>query len=273
MITALVILDRLQPRLQNNPPAFCELGGQKSAFETVLSTVLRGPFAVTVVAAIPELFETAREQLQGFSAHPLQAKVSHSVISEGLHYCDQFRQRWEKAMAQASARFVTGDDDEDEDEDEDDEPNPTVKRDNSSPAKKADWKKHRESKDVNVRGLARSFDRDGVILFRAERPLVSLNLQSQLVEAFGREGAEKSHGARPFAQAVYSGQRGYPLLMSVEAAREVAELPAQTVFDAWLLTNVERVQDVKTDDWGAVAQIDSAESLAAIAEKMRKATK
>ncbi|HYG75323.1 MAG TPA: hypothetical protein VEK08_10005 [Planctomycetota bacterium] len=273
MIVALVILDRLAANLQDKPSYFSELAPGKSVIEQVVSTVVRGPFAGTVVASLVEYFDRAQEHLHGFAIHPLKVANPkagvHAPIIDGLNFADSFRERWEKARAAASARFTDDEDDEDDEE----APAPISGRKSNGThrgaKKKADWAKHRDSKDVKLRGLARSFDRNGVILFRGDRPAITVNLQAQIVEAFGREGADKGPKARSFAQAVHNGVRGYPVLMSFEAAREVAALPAATKFDDWLLQNIQRVQDVNTDEWGAVAEVRDSESLAQIAERLR----
>jgi CTP:molybdopterin cytidylyltransferase MocA len=260
MIIALVILDRTQPFLQNNAPCFARLG-ELSVLEKLVSTVLRGPFGGTVVALHPDIAETAQEQLHGFAAHPRVlknfAQGPHSALSEGLSDAVALRQKWEKAMAAAASRFQSAKPGHKNDKDDDDGPG------------RGGWAEYRGSKDVKIRGLARSFDRDGVIIFRGDHPAMSLELQAQVVDAFGREGADKGAGARPIAQAVYQGERGYPVLLSLDAAKEVAALPPATDFDAWLLQNIQRVQDVASEQWGATAQLRSEEDYAELCKKLK----
>lgn len=256
MIIALVILDRTQPFLQNNAPCFAPLG-ELSVLEKLVSTVLRGPFGGTVVALHPEIAERAQEQLSGFAAHPIViknfAQGPHLAFSEGLAQAAALRQKWEKAMAAAASRFQS---------------KPGNKSDKDDGNAKG-WAEHRGNKDVKIRGLARSFDRDGVMIFRGDHPAMSLDLQAQVVDAFGREGADKGPAARPIAQAVYQGERGYPVLLSLDAAREVAALPPVTDFDAWLLQNIQRVQDVASEHWGATAQLCSEEDYANLCKNLK----
>lgn len=260
MIVALIILDRTEPKLQDK--ASCLLAFHKgSVLEHMLGTVLRGPFGGTIVALHPDFADAAQEQLSGFAAHPLVvdsiAQGPHAAMREGLAAAAKLRERWEKAMAAAASRFAP----------ESESPAKISGKKNESVGKAA-FSAHRASKDVKIRGLARSFDRDGVILFSGEYPAMSLELQAQLVEAFGREGADKGASARPYAQAVHQGKRGYPILMSLDAAREVSQLSASTDFDAWLLQRVERIQDVTTDAWGAVAPLRTVEDYAELCRRM-----
>lgn len=256
MIIALVIFDRTQPRLQDKPPCLAPWGDE-SMLEHLISTILRGPFGGTVVALHPDFTRAAQEQLRGFALQSIAIKSfadgPHSALREGLTAATALRERWEKAMAVAASRFHDS----------------GGGKSRGAANDKNTLSAHRGSKDVKIRGLARSFDRDGVMLFRGDYPAMSLELQAQVVEAFGREGADKGSAARPFAQAVHQGSRGYPLILSVEAAREVAALPASTGFDAWLLKNVERVQDVNCEAWGASAVLHSAEDYEAIRRRMK----
>ena len=260
MIIALVILDRTQPFLHNNAPCFAKWPGPASAdgadsslLEQLVSTVLRGPFGGTIVALHPEPAEAAQEQLHGFAVHPFTIKNiaagPHAAWSEGLAAAAAFRERWEKAMAAAQSRFkgaqTPGD---------------------HAPAKNT-LAEHRANKDVKIRGLARSFDRDGVMLFRGDYPAMSLELQAQLVDAFGKESPVAA--ARPIAQAVHQGSRGYPVILNLDAAREVQALPPATDFDAWLLKNLSRVQDVNVEYWGAAAPLHSAGDYDDLCEKLK----
>ncbi len=106
-----------------------------------------------------------------------------------------------------------------------------------------DWAKHKQSADVKIRGLARSFDRDGVLAIPADCVEIGKEDLARMVEAFAREG--QAAQPRPFAQAVRSGVRGWPVILSLEGASEVEALDKSVVITEWLLKNVERIQDVK----------------------------
>jgi len=266
MIIALVILDRTQPFLQNNAPCFAKLPAahasgpenppaDSSLLEHLVSTVLRGPFGGTIVALHNDLAEAAQEQLHGFAVHPFTVKNiaagPHAAWIEGLAAAAAFRERWEKAMAAAQSRFQGA---------------PGRSSSGAQPAPpKNTWAEHRASKDVKIRGLARSFDRDGVIVFRGDYPAMSLELQSQLVDAFGKEASSP----RPIAQAVYQGRRGYPLILNLDAAKEVQSLSLNTDLDAWLLQNLPRIQDVNVEYWGAAAPLHSTEDYDDLCEKLK----
>jgi CTP:molybdopterin cytidylyltransferase MocA len=264
MIVAILLADQTTPIADGLPAPLLDAGGQ-TVIERIAGTVLRGPFGGTIVAAHPETSVKIREALHGFALQHAEIKSArgpHSILSQALNVAAQFRQRWEKIMAAAASRFDTDDDD------EEDEANERPKK--KSPPKpqgKADWSKHRKSPDVKVRGLARSFDRDGVMIFRADQPLVSLELQAQVVEAFAREGAAKGDAAKAFAQPVCSGQRGFPIVMDLNAAREAAALPATTEFDRWLLDQLPRVQDIGIDEVGALDRIATAADYEALKNK------
>lgn len=272
MIVAIILADRTTNPSQGMAPYFLPPpdatndSGEETLLERVAATVLRGPFGGVIVAAAKEHSAAAKEVLNGFAVQHLQVAGSgaHSAVAEALAFAAAFRARWEKAMAAAGQRFSSADEDDEEDEDDNDDDgedavSPKAKAKNKPPASKAakkeeGWTRHSQSPDVKIRGLARSFDRDGVILFRAERPVFRPELQARVVEAFGREGTERAVSARPLGQAVYQGQRGYPVILSLDAAREIAALPASTLFDDWLLQQLARIQDISVDDAAAISQ-------------------
>jgi CTP:molybdopterin cytidylyltransferase MocA len=274
MLLAIILADNITP-VQGQPSYLLPLGNE-SVIERTAGTVLCGPFGGVIVASAPQFAPQIRERLQGFAVQQLQLKGlnkgPHSALIESLNFAEGVRQRWEKAMAAAASRFAASDENEDDSDDSDDDEveedrediQPPQPAKTSAPARhdikthgRRDWSPHRKSADIKVRGLARSFDRDGIMIFRGERPGFRPELQAQLAEAFGREGAEKGSAARGFAQAVFEGQRGYPITMTVDAAREVSALPPETLFDDWLLANLRRVQDVNVDDAGALSGIYS----------------
>ena len=181
-------------------------------------------------------------------ASPTRRPARWGSLHAALKFSEEIRARWEKAMAAAAQRFNADADDDDEDEDDDDDEEddeapanssltsrPTHSKNGGRKAEpKAEWSRHSANADVKVRGLARSFERDGVILFRGDSPLIRPELQAQLVESFARAGAAKGpEGAalcagRPPGRARISGadrpRRHPPKLMA---------LPADTVFDDW----------------------------------------
>ena len=106
-----------------------------------------------------------------------------------------------------------------------------------------EWSKHKKSPDVKIRGLARSFERDGVLVCPGDFAEIQKEQLAQMVEGFARDG--QSTSPHPFAEAVSAGLRGWPVMLSLDGAREVAALPAETVLPDWLLKNVERVCDIR----------------------------
>jgi CTP:molybdopterin cytidylyltransferase MocA len=262
MLLAIILADNTRT-IRGQPPYLLPLG-RETVIERAAAGVLRGPFGGVIIASAPQFAPRIREQLQGYAAQHVQlkglGKGPHAALTESIAFAEAFRQRWEKARAAAAARFTDdGNDGDDGDDDLDGEDDVAP----ASPAKKqaprprgkpgGDWSSHRKSADVKIRGLARSFDRDGIMIFRGDCPALSAELQARVVEAFGREGVEKGAQARGIAQAVCAGQRGYPVALTLDAAREVAALPPTACFDDWLLENLRRAQDVKTDDPAAVS--------------------
>jgi len=216
MIVAVILADTL------NAP-YLEPKGD-AVIERVASTVLRGPFGGTLVASRPEIAAKIKDALHGFAVQHVDTSAAktgaHGILIEALNAAAAFRSRWENARAAAAERF-------------------------EKQGKSGDWAKHKQSADVKIRGLARSFDRDGVLVVPGDAIELKPEHLARMVEAFARDGqAPRPHA---FAQAIFAGARGWPVVMTLDAAREVSALPAETVLAEWLLTNVERVTDVGLD--------------------------
>ena len=231
MIVAIVLAD------QEGAPSdalFAE-NNDETAIERVTGTVLRGPFGGTLVAAHPTLLKDVQEALTGFAVQYVEISSNsnpsenvHSILITALKASDAFRTRWAKAMAAANGRF---------------EKSGTQNQDAGNPNPSAEWSKLKQSADVKIRGLARSFDRDGVLIIPGDAAFIKKEHLAQMVEAFARDGQQPQ--AHPFAQAVSNGERSWPVIMSWEGAQEVMKLPPSTDFSKWLLQNLERVCDVK----------------------------
>ena len=194
----------------------------ETRIEHVTRTVLRGPFGVTLVAALPAFQPKLQELLKGFTVQHLELKPAASpqdVLREALAAAREARARWEKAMRGAQARF-TG---------EPEEAGPPVAL--------------KKSPDVKIRALARSFERDAVMLFRGDEDWLSPEAQARMVEAFAREGA-RGPAARPLAVALRQGVRGYPVLLATGVADEAGGLSAAADFEAWLAQQGPRVLEV-----------------------------
>lgn len=246
MIIATVVVDQKTPLLQGKPAWLCPLGSE-TALEHLLRTVVRGPFGVTIVASTPHDSARVKELLSGFAVQHVEAPAGTALLSAALKFGRDYRERWQKVMSAAKARFG------DEEEGESRKHKPA-----RSPDKKG-WAGMKGSADVKVRGLARSFDRDGVMIFPADHPAMTLELQAQLVEAFAREASDKGDTARPLAQPVHAGERGYPILADLTAAAEIEALPSSANFDHWLLQQLPRIQDVPVQNAGAVTVLRSEE--------------
>lgn len=227
MIIALVLIN------ESDAARYFETEDGETTIERVTGTVLRGPFGGTLVAAIPALSAKVKNALQGFAVKHVELPAGftahagpHLLLMEALKAAEAFRARWEKAMAAAAGRFEKT-------------------RGTEAPTKGAggEWSKHKQSADVKIRGLARSFERDGVLVLPGDCIEIKKEHLAHMVEAFAREG--QTAAAKPFAQALVAGVRGWPVMLSLEGAREVAALPAGTIFSEWLLKNVERVCDIK----------------------------
>ena len=264
MIIAIVVVDKSDVLLQGKPPYFAALNAE-TALEHLVRTVLRGPFGVTVVASAPQFANQVKEHLSGFAVQYVASGSGLQLLSAALKFAADYRERWLKVMLAAKARFAGQADEEDEDV----KPSPRPQR---KGADRKDWATLKSSADVKVRGLARSFDRDGIIVFPANRPAISLELQAQMVEAFGRESSDKGPNARPIAQVVHAGMRGYPVIMDLAVAKEVEALPVSASFDDWLLQQLSRIQDVPVQDAGAVSVLQTEDDLAEISRLLKLKT-
>jgi hypothetical protein len=239
MIVAIVLAEP-QPSQDGEQPYFSE-HGESAVLDQAVSRVLRGPFGGTVIATTSELEEECQELLDGFAVKYAVADDASFVAKAGLLEAAAFRKRWEKIMAGAAQRFNAGGKKKSgkaqaahDHEDEEDEEGGT-----------ADWKSLQKSGDVKVRGLARSFDCDGVMLFRGDRPDLKLETQAALVEAFAREGAGKN-----FARVSYKGKPGYPVLANLQGFKELEALPLDVPLDTWLAKNEGKILVVPVDDPG-----------------------
>jgi CTP:molybdopterin cytidylyltransferase MocA len=246
MIISIVIVDQLE--LHGKPACLVELG-EETALEHLVRTVLRGPFGVIIVAAPSELSARVKEALDGFAVQHVEGASGQPLLAAALKFGRDYRERWERVMAEARAHFG-------EDADDDKRAAKAACKPIKGAAK-VGWAGFKSSADVKVRGLARSFDRDGVMVFPADHPAISLELQAQMVEAFGREAADKGANAKPLAQAVHAGQRGYPIVIDLPISNEVQALSVSTRFDDWLLSQLPRIQDVSVQDAGAVSVLRS----------------
>ena len=202
----------------------------ETVIERVTATLLRGPFGGVLLAAQPSLKADIEDALSGFAIQhvPLPSSTdlsAQAIFAAALRAAEAFRARWEKAMAAAAGRFEN-----------DPRESPTQKN-------AAEWAKLKQNPDVKIRGLARSFDRDGILAIPADCIDIKKEHLAQMVEAFARDGQQPQ--PKPFSQAVIGGVRGWPVMMTVDGAREIAALPASTILSDWLLQNVARVNDVK----------------------------
>jgi CTP:molybdopterin cytidylyltransferase MocA len=225
MIVAVILADQIS----SGKPVYFQPLDKGTTIERVAQVVLRGAFGGVVVASAPPIHSEMKQALSGFAVQHLQLDPSKGTVQQSLEFADAFRQRWEKAMSSAAERFGG-------------EKSPRAKKGGS---KSADWSRHRQSPDVKVRGLARSFERDGVMLFRGERSEITPELQARMIEKFG--AAAKSGQPRPIMQPVFQGQRGYPILFDLLIEKEIEALPASTDFDEWLLDQLARIQDVPVE--------------------------
>jgi len=255
MIVAIVLAHRLDPQIHNRPPFLLSIGDE-TILERVVSVALRGPFGGVVVASAEEVADDVNKVLAGFAVQQLTLNDSETAVAESVAFAADFRARWQRVMDAAAQRF-SGDG--------------KKKSAKNQPVKSGytpGMPEHRKNPDVKVRGLARSFDRDGIVFLRADQPGLRLEVQAQIVEAFGREGHDKGAAARSIAQAVYAGQRGYPLAMTLDAAEEAAQ--AKLPLDNWLLMNLERVQDVLIEDALSGECVVSAESYLELSKKLNR---
>lgn len=229
MIVAIVLADNDEI----GHPSYFETANDETVIERVTATILRGPFGGTLVAAHPSNQEAIREALSGFAVQHIDISSNttgtQSILAAGLKAADAFRTRWEKAMAAATGRF--------------DKSGEKDLRDSAAKLNdSAEWSKLKKNPDVKIRGLARSFDRDGILVAPADSLEIKKEHLAQMVEVFAREG-QQPH-PKSFAQGISGGVRGWPVMMTLDGAREIAALPSGTVLTDWLLKNVERVCDV-----------------------------
>lgn len=229
MIVAIVLADSDEI----GHKAYFETANDETVIERVTATVLRGPFGGTLVAAHPSNRDAIREALSGFAVQYVDVSPtisgSQPILAIALKAADAFRTRWEKAMAAATGRF-----------DKFSDKTPSESRAKSNDAD--EWSKLKKNPDVKIRGLARSFDRDGILIAPADALEINKEHLAQMVEVFAREGQQPN--PKPFAQGISGGLRGWPVLMTWDGALEIAALPAGTRLSDWLLKNVERVCDV-----------------------------
>ena len=281
MIIAVVLADRTTPEVQGQPLYALPCGGE-SVLERVTRIVLRGPFGATIVVAPHGRRDAVAALLKGFSVKIIESEAAdaaqprpHAALIAALAYAEKVRERWARAMATAAASYSVSEQDEvNKTSTQKGEPHTGPSTQTPTPpqgtGKTDPWAKLRTSSNIRLRGLARSFEREGVIVFRADRPLLRPELQAAVVEAFGRDTSGVSGRLMPikateiegkistgrrFSQAVYAGKRGYPVVMNVDAAHEVQALPPETDFDAWLTEHHDRVRDVPVDDPAAVEAI------------------
>jgi len=213
--------------IANNPDesAYLATGEGGAVIETVAATALRGPFGAVMFAARADYADRLDVALEGFALQHVDASTAkpgaHGVLIAAIKAAEAFRLRWEKVRAAAAGRFENKD---------------------AGAGKKSDWGKHKQSADVKIRGLARSFDRDGILVIPADAHELKAEHLARVVEAFARDGQDAT--PHSFAQAVSNGERGWPVGMTLDAAKEVSALPPETDFAAWLLKNVQRVKDV-----------------------------
>ena len=136
----------------------------ESRIERVAAAVLRGPFGGVLAAAHPQIDARIREKLNGFAVKFVaanQARNADDVRAAGLKAAADFRARWEQARAAAAGRFGA--------------------------TEGQDWSKHKQHADVKIRGLARSFDRDGVLLVPADAHNLTKEKLAELIEKFAQQ--------------------------------------------------------------------------------------
>jgi hypothetical protein len=262
MIVAIVLAEPV-PTADGEQPYFNE-HAESTVLDQAVSRVLRGPFGGTVVATTSEFQEDFEEILEGFAVKYAITDDPAFVAKAGLLEASAFRKRWEKIMAGAAQRFgpagkpspkkgpqksqrhdedendAFDDEDLDGDEQEDgDEPDDDANTEGGA----SDWKTLSKSGDVKVRGLARSFDCDGVMLFRGDRPSLKLETQATLIDTFVREGAGKN-----FARVSFEGQPGYPVLANLAGLKELEALPLHIKLDDWLTQKAEKILAVPVQD-------------------------
>jgi CTP:molybdopterin cytidylyltransferase MocA len=261
MIVAIVVVDPL-PAVKDaeNPggvqPYFLKSGGQ-SVLEHAVSRVLRGPFGGTIVAVAEELEEPCREALDGFAVQFASADDARAVEKAGLLEAAAFRQRWEKARSLAAARFGGAGG------------NPRERRKGRSggddDGESDDWKRHADAEDVKVRGLAQSFECNGVMLFRGERAGLKLETQAALIDAYSKAAREKP--GFDFARVIHDGAFAYPLFATVKGARELEGLGLDVPVEAYLTRHAGRVLQAPCADPAPFRALKSAADFTRAASK------
>ena len=233
MIVAIILCNRTEAVSDGKPAYFPPLG-EETAIERLIQVVARGPFGGTLVASAAPLAAEMRQTLAGFTVQHVElapaAPGSVAELLPAFRAAEAFRGRWEKAHAAATGRFGGKQPEAEEG---------------------PDWKKLRGSADVRVRGLARSFDRDGVMLFRGDQPGLSLDVQAHLSEHFGRDASASAAGLRTS----YAGQPDYPVVLGLEAVREVLALPPETLLDDWLAEQTARIKAVPVNNPGVTERL------------------
>lgn len=262
MIIAIVLADPLKP-IDGEQPYFLDAGGA-SVLERAVSRVLRGPFGGTIVATSSDLEASCRDALSGFAVQYAITDDPATVAKAGLLEASAFRKRWEKAMAAAAQRFGakagknapqnrTRDLKNDSDEEEDEGGEETT-----------DWKGLQKNADVKIRGLARSFECDGIMLFRGERAGLKLETQALLVDTFTRDSQQG--GTKSLARIVSNGKDAFPILANLSAAKELENLPLSTPIEAWLAGQTDKLLRVNSDDPAVSAELNTEDDYLAFEE-------
>lgn len=213
--------------------------GEETVIEQLAGSVMRGPFGGTLVACPPASMPRMRETLAGFAIQFAELSGPKGSIGPALRAGEALRARWEQAHAAAVSRFRA----------EEPQQRPSPNRRGKDPASSApgpDWAQLRQSPDLKIRSLARSFDRNGVMLFRGGQTGVTPELIARLAEHFGKEAPGPQ--AHAVFRAACGDQPGNPVILSAEAAAELLALPAETAFDAWLAGQSARTKLIAAGD-------------------------
>lgn len=254
MIIAIVLAEPLKP-IDGEQPYFLDAGGA-SVLERAVSRVLRGPFGGTIVATSSDLEESCREALSGFAVQYAVTDDPATVAKAGLLEAAAFRKRWEKAMAAAAQRFGAKAGKNAPQSRTRELHNDPVKDDDEGGDESTDWKDLQKNADVKIRGLARSFECDGIMLFRGERAGLKLETQALLVDTFTRDSQQG--GTKSLARIVANGSDAYPILANLSAARELENLPLSVRIDTWLAGQTDKLLRVNSDDPAVNAELKTA---------------
>ncbi len=256
MIIAIVLAEPLAP-VDGEQPYFLDAGGV-SVLERAVSHVLRGPFGGTIVATSSDLEADCRETLAGFAVQYAVTDDPATVAKAGLLEAAAFRKRWEKAMALASQRFGAKPGKKPDNSRASQYQNTRAKDDDDEDGgdERTDWKGLQKNSDVKIRGLARSFDVDGIMLFRGERAGLKLETQALLIDTYTREA--NSGATQSLARIVANGRDAYPVLANLAAAKELENLPLSTSIDSWLGSQTEKILRVNSDDPAVSADLKTA---------------